>query len=125
MTFRMTSEHLYWWPVSVKVPRTERDKAGKYDTMTLKLQFSAIGSDEAEALRKEIAALPEDEQAERQHDHMKKVIRDWAEVVDDDNAPIPFSMDVFMQAMQRSWFRLGVYQAYSDSISGEGARAKN
>lgn len=125
MTFRLTSEHLYWWPVEIRVPRTELNKAGKLDVMTLKLQFEAIDSDEAEALRAEIADLPASERDAREHAHLERVVRDWAEVVDDDNNAVPFSMVVFRQAMQRSWFRIGVYKAYVTSISGDGARTKN
>jgi len=127
MTFKMSATHRYWWPVQVKQPVADADpkKAGRVETMTLKLLFEAIDQDVAKALDAELAALPKEERESRQHEHIEQVTKDWADVVDDDNQPIPFSLDRFRQAMQRSWFRLAVYKAYAASIAGEEARLKN
>lgn len=127
MTFKVTSTHRYWWPVQVKQPMADADpkKAGRLETLTLKLLFAAIDQDEAKSLDAELAALPKEEREARQHEHIETVTKDWADVVDDQNQAVPFSMEIFRQAMQRSWFRLAVYKAYAASIAGEEARLKN
>lgn len=125
MTFRMTAEHLYWWPVEIRVPSADAEKAGELELMTMKLQFAAIDRDEANKLSAEIAALPEKERETREHAHLERVARNWADVIDDDSNPVPFSMATLRQAMQRSWFRIGVYKAYVASINGDEARTKN
>jgi hypothetical protein len=123
--FRLTTAHLYWWPVEVKVPTSDPNRAGAIDAMTMKLRFRAIGQDEAQRIDMEIAQLPAEERIARQHEHLERVTVDWADVLDDHGEAVPFSDAVFHQAMQMTWFRLAVYEAYAKSLRGEEARLKN
>lgn len=125
MKFKMTAEHLYWWPVEVQQPSTDPKKAGQLETMAMNILFAAIDRDEAKAADEEIAKLPVAERAAREFEHLEKAIRGWDEVEDEDGHPVPFSLETFRQAMQRTWFRIAVYKAYAASLAGDEARRKN
>jgi hypothetical protein len=122
--FTLAKEHLYWWPVEIKMP--DPAKPGKFHTQKFQMQFRAQPTDEARELTREIEGLPAEQQAEREHAHLICVCRDWNEdVVDEDNKPIAFSEDRLRQALQFAWFRMGLYTAYRDSIVGDEARKGN
>ena len=124
--FKLTTEHLYWWPVTVFLPNPDAKRAGEVISQSFKMQFLSMSLDDARAMAAEIAALPAEERDRRQHEELERVSRDWNEdVVDDDNLPIPFSLEKLRAAMQAPWFRIGLYQAYVKSLSGEAARKGN
>lgn len=129
MTFKITSTHRYWWPVKVRQPIVEtgdpKKSGGRFETVELKLLLEAMGEDEVKAIDAALASLPPAERIERQHEQLERVVKDWTDVVDEDNQPVPFSQEAFRQAMQRTWFRLGVYKAWGESLIGEAARQKN
>jgi len=119
MTFKLTAEPFrYWWPVEVKVPSAQDVKdAGKVETQALKVLLEPLGQDEAKELDRELAELPEQERNERQHDHIERVVKGWDNVVGEDGGAVPFSLQAFRQAMQRSWFRMAIYKAYTASLA--------
>lgn len=120
----MTTEYLYWWPVEVKIP--DQNRAGHFETQKFKMRFLAMPSDEGDAMRKEIAALPEEEQEERQDELLMRVCRDWDEdVVDERGQPVPFSKEALQQALRFPWNRIGIYGAYARSLTGQEARRGN
>ena len=127
MTFKLSSTRLYWWTVKVKQPIDDPDpkKGGKIETVELKVQFEALAQDDARAHAVEIRDLPKDERDKREHDLIERAVRNWEGVVDDDNQPVPFSLEAFRRAMQFSWFRLAIYEAWIASSAGEEARRKN
>lgn len=126
MKFKVTSEHVYWWPVECSVPDPDPKKAGKFQKQSFKMQFRAMPKDEAERLLNEIAALPAAERQAREHDLLMKVCLNWDEsVVGEDDQPLEFSAAVLQQLAGLSWFRLGVYRAYNQSLTGEEARLGN
>ena len=122
--FILAKEHLYWWPVEIKLP--DPNRAGHFQTQKFQMLFLAMPTDEARALTKEIEALPADQQADREHEHLIRVCRNWNEdVVGEDKKPVPFSEDGLRQALQFPWFRQGLYTAYLNSLRGEEARKGN
>ncbi|MBE0695073.1 MAG: hypothetical protein IH590_18500 [Aquamicrobium sp.] len=124
MKFVLTSEHVYWWPVKVRLPDPDPKRAGKIVEQEFMMQFAAISSDEARAVMEEIAALPEAERAEREHDLMLRVARDWSGVYAQDGE-VAFSPDVLKSMLGIGFYRLAIYRAYNDSMTGEAARKGN
>jgi hypothetical protein len=124
--FRMVTKRLYWWPVNVRFPDPDAKKAGEVLVQTFRAQFEEIGRDEAQRLQDEIAALPPAEQDARQLDLLTRVIRGWDEdVVDETEQPIPFAIEELKAALQSGYFRIAVYRAYLESLTGEAARKGN
>ena len=56
---------------------------------------------------------------------VKRVVRNWDGVVDDDGKPVPFTPEALEQALQHAWFRAGINKALSESQNGEEARQGN
>lgn len=124
MKFVLTREHLYPWPVVISVPDPEN--AGAVIEQKFTMVFRAMPLDESQKLDEEIAALPPEQQATRQDDLLRAVARDWDDqVVREDGTPVPFSIEALTLAMQHSWFRIGVYQAYRESLRGRAAAQGN
>lgn len=119
MTFKMTKEHLYWWPVEVKVPATEHNRAGTFQVMELKMLFVATRKEEASSSSVDGDAPTSDTP------EIEKFVRDWDDVIDDDGKPVPFTDKNFRLAMGTVWFRSAVYRAYTASLVGDEARTKN
>lgn len=124
MKFKLSDEHLYWWPVEVKKP--DPDKAGKLKVEKLEMLFAAVPEDEAKKQQEEFAKLNTDVEREaHQRKILKLVCRDWRDVVGDDDEAIPFSQSVFDQFMQLPWHRTALYRAYGQSLTGDEARLGN
>lgn len=124
MKFALIDTYRYWWPVTVSPP--DPVNPGKFLTQTMKIEFEAENRDEALARMEKIAALPAEEQADHEFDELRRIVKNWDEVVGADNlTPIAFTAEVFDKAIQHSWFRIGVYRGYAESLSGDQARLKN
>ncbi|HEV7345781.1 MAG TPA: hypothetical protein VGN60_09155 [Devosia sp.] len=124
MKFVLTREHHYPWPVTVTLP--DPAQPGNVIEQKFNMTFRALPLDEAEALDAEIAALPTEQAAARQHDLLLKVAQGWDDqVVDDEGKAVPFSGETLQLAMQHSWFRIGVYSAYRRSLQGRAAEQGN
>jgi hypothetical protein len=124
MKFRLTTEHVYPWPVVCEVP--DPDDAGNIVEQKFTVTFRAMPKSEGEALEEEIAALPPKQQSARQDDVLRRVVIGWnGDVIGDDKKAIPFSAEALEQAMQFSWFRIGCYRAYRQSLQGEAAKKGN
>ncbi|WP_292458217.1 hypothetical protein [Mesorhizobium sp.] len=122
MKFKIVDTHVYWWPVEVVSPDPE--KPGKTVTQSFTMQFQAISSDEGEAMLKEIAALPVEEQKKRQHEELIRVCKNWRDVTDD-SGDVPFTEEALKACLQFSWFSRGLYKAYSRSLAPDEARKGN
>ncbi len=126
MKFVAVKEHRYWWPIRVKVPNPEPRAAGTFLDQSFKAQFVSIPKDEAMALEREIRVLPETERAGREHALLERVLVGWDDnIVDEEGKPVPFSIEQFRELMQSSWFRIGAYQGWNESVVGEEARRGN
>lgn len=114
--FVLTSTHRFWWPVTVMSP--DPVLTGQLVKQEFEIRFEAMPQDEAIKLQAELAALPPEEYLPRQHEQLLRVVKDWREVNDESGDAVPFSEDAFRQALQHSWFRTGVWQAYYDGLNG-------
>lgn len=122
--FVLTATHLFWWPATALAPDPET--AGKFREHQFKLQFEALGLDEAQAMDEAFHALnSEKDRQKHQHDLLYRVVKGWSEVVDVEKAPVPFSAGALEQAIQLAWFRTAAYRAYAEAMSGEKARLGN
>ena len=127
MTFKLSATRLYWWTVKVRQPIDNPDpkRGAKIETVELKVQFEAISQDDGNAHAAELRGLPREEREKREHELIERAVKNWEGVVDDENQPVPFSLEAFRKAMQFSWFRIGIYEAWVASTAGEEARRKN
>lgn len=126
MQFVLTKEHVYSWPVTINPP--DPQYPGQVLEQKFNMSFRYMPLDQAEALDAEIEALPPKQQAVRQHDLLRRVCIGWDNNVVDDAKPpqpIPFSAEMLEAAITLSWWRVGVYTAYRQSISGRAAQLGN
>lgn len=124
MKFVLTKEHVYPWPVTVNPPDPERP--GELLEQKFVMTFRAMPRDEADAFDAQIDALPDAEKLKHQDDLLRSVAKGWDEnVVGEDKKPIPFSPEMLEQAMLHSWFKIGCYRAYRESLRGQAAAKGN
>ena len=125
MKFALTTDYRYPWPVTIRKP--DPKKPGKAIEQTFEMTFRQLPDAEA----KEIdaigaAAKTPAELNAHEHDLLRRVCVGWNDdVVDTDGEPVPFSAELFEQALQDVYFRIGVYQAYRASIALDGGRLGN
>ncbi|MHB2265808.1 hypothetical protein [Aliihoeflea sp. PC F10.4] len=123
MKFKLADTHTYWWPIKVKMP--DPDQAGKVLEFEFSMQFESVPLDQARAEDKAIAELAPAEQTGMRLDQMMKRCRGWRDVVGDDGGDIPFNETNLSRAMQSSWFRMGVFRAFDESLVPGEARRGN
>ncbi|RVA07638.1 hypothetical protein EN932_27070 [Mesorhizobium sp. M7A.F.Ca.US.002.01.1.1] len=123
MKFKIVDAHVFWWPVEVVCP--DPDKPGKTVTQSFTMQFQAMPADEADAMMKEINALPPEEQKNRQHEELLRVCKNWRDVTDEKGEQVPFSEETLKACLQYSWFNRGLYKAYMRSLAPDEARKGN
>ena len=117
MKFVLVEKHLYWWPVTVRVP--DPDQPGKFAEQELQVQFEARRQEEAVALQEAYARLSTPrERAEAEIAELRAICQGWDGVVDGNGNPVPFSEETFARALDQSWFRAGVWTAYHQSVFG-------
>lgn len=111
----------YWWPVAVNIPHP--DNPGEILRQDLEMLFEAEEQDAAVRRQEEYAALTTNaDRVEAEKLHLLEVCRNWRGVVDKDRSPVPFNEENLRRALQRSWFRIGVYAAQTESLNGKAAR---
>lgn len=114
----------YWWPVVVRVPDPENP--GKFLNQTLEMEFELQDRDEIIKQEKILSELY-DPQARVDHEkeQLRKVCKNWRSSKDRSKQPAPFTEENFNRAIQKTWFRIGVYEALRQSQMGEEARLGN
>jgi hypothetical protein len=126
MKFVVTTSRKYWWPVKVRLPAQDERRAGNVEEFTFKAQFEAINTDEAKAIRDEIAALPEEERDARKNDLLLRVVVGWNDdIVGEDKKPIPFDRDTLVEIIKDPWVLMAFWVAWSESMTGDSARRGN
>ena len=123
MKFRLIDTYCFWWPVTVRLP--DPDHAGGVVEQIFEARFQAVSRERAQELGAAFEALGT--QAEREaheFDMAQEFMIDWRQVEGAGGADVPFSRQEFLRALEYPWFRLAVYSAYTQAMSGE-ARAKN
>lgn len=122
MNFVLMDHYRFWWPATVRVPDPERIGQTIDQTFEIMIQpesqDAAIAADEAVDVLETIR-----ERADHDRDRLSRLVLDWRGVVDDAGRPVPFSADTFAAALQVSWFRVAIWTAYREALSG--ARAGN
>lgn len=124
MKFKLVDTYRYWWPVIVRIP--DEHNAGKMVEQQLKVLLEPQPREQAVAAAETYSKLKTARaQADHEHDQLIAVVKNWDEAEDQDKNPIPFTEANFRQALQHTWFRVGVYNAYTDSLNGIEARVGN
>ena len=122
MNFILLDNYRFWWPVTVRVPDPEN--AGTVIEQTFEIllkpesQEAAISADE---LADDLLTVRK--RADHDRDRLGRIVLGWRGVVDDKGQPVPFDADTFGRALQVSWFRVAIWVAYREALSG--ARAGN
>lgn len=124
MKFKLVDRYAYWWPVVVAVPDPENP--GKVIEQMFEARFEAQTEEEQRKQQEAYERLMTDNDRSR-HEHaaLYAVTKDWRGVASEGGGDEPFTPAAFERAMQHSWFRLGMYKAYRDSIYGNAARLGN
>jgi hypothetical protein len=118
MKFVLAPSMTYWWPVVVRIPDPE--KAGSIIEQKLKVQFEPEEQDAALEQAEIYAGLASPkERAAHERRQLVNVVRGWDDVIDGDKKPVPFTEENFRAALQKKWFRDGLYRGYSESLNGE------
>lgn len=124
MKFVLSEKPRYWWPVVVRRP--DPNNAGKIVEEKLKVLFEPQNRDEAIATQEARLQLQTPQEiAAHEHQQLLDIVKSWDEVEDADKNPIPFTPENYLWALQQSWFRTGIFQAYADSLNGVEARLGN
>ena len=124
MNFVLSDSCQYFWPVTVTMPDPE--KPGEFMDQTFKMLFEPEGSEAAEERQKAYdAAKTVAEYAAAEKNHLCAICKGWSDIVDDKGISVPFTAETFNTALQRVWFRRGVFTSYRESLSGEKARLGN
>lgn len=124
MKFVLAPSNTYWWPVIVRVPDPEAP--GKLAEQTMKMQFEPRDQDAERAEYDRIQAITDvAEQLREERASLMAVCKGWDDVTTPDGSPLPFNQTNLDTALQQPWFRLAVWTAYHQSISGQEARLGN
>ena len=124
MKFTLSKTIRYWWPVTVSIP--DPANPGKCIKQTLKVLFEPKNQDAAISAYKHLEEIPDvHDRLVAERDMLAGVVKDWADVVDDDQTPMPFSQEALNAALQQGWFRTGLNRALTESLTGEEARLGN
>lgn len=122
MKFKLVDKYRYSWPVIVNIPDPENP--GKVIKQQFQVEFEPEDIETETARIEEIAAMPAKEQQKHEHDGLRRIIKNWSDVEDDDGSVI-FSPEALDRALRWNWFRIGVYRAFAESLSGGAARLGN
>lgn len=124
--FVVTEQHLYWWPVKVRMPNPDPRRAGDVQEFAFKVQFEAIGTEEADQIFAEGNALPADERARHQHDLLVRVTKGWNEdIIDEEKQPVEFTEGTLRKLLDMGWFAAALWRAWGESMRSEGGRKGN
>lgn len=127
MKFVLATTSRYWWPVVVRRPDPDLERAGQIIEERFRALLEPPPQDEALDIQARIAAMRDPiQRAREERDALAAVCKGWdSDVTDASGAPVPFSAPALQAALQQVWFRTGLYQAYAESLSGEAARLGN
>lgn len=107
-----------WWPVTVKWPNSS--KPGDTVDMTFKVQFEVLPQSEGRAIDEALTEAEMKGDTSQRNTLMLRVVKNWDEdVVDEDGKPIPFSRDALEAALEFSWVRIGLNQAWTAFVNGD------
>lgn len=124
MKFVLSKSHLYWWPVTVRIPDPENP--GKIVEQVLRVQFEPRSRDQLLEAQEAAAKLTNlRDIIAHEISEARAVVRNWDEVIGEDGQLVPFTHENLELALQQPWFRKGVQVALAESMNGEEARRGN
>jgi hypothetical protein len=124
MKFVLGKKRLYWWPVTVALPDEKRP--GKIVHHTFEAELELLDRKEYEAFNNETnEAKSQEERGDVDVRFIKRIVRDWRGIVDDDDQEIGFTDNSLAEALQSNAVRAGILRAILESANGEEARVKN
>lgn len=139
MTFKLSCELTFPWPVKVIEP--DPDNAGQKIEHQFTAVFALLDPDEEKAsldARLEIlkrAANPDAKAKElraiqaalEKHDReaLQHILRGWSDLEDEAGKPIPFNVSTFAAVYKHARVRNGFLRAYREAVIEEGARLGN
>lgn len=124
MKFTLIENPTFWWPVTVRIPDPE--VPGKTISQDLRVQFAPKTRDEEIALQESFAALTsERDRADAEIANWLDIVKGWDGVVDGNGNPVSFSAEALRAALQRSWFRVGLGEAFAAAAFGLEAKRGN
>ncbi|PTV94018.1 hypothetical protein C8J27_11069 [Rhodobacter aestuarii] len=122
--FVMVSKHLYWWPVTVRMP--DPDNAGQFLEQSFEMQFEAQPREAVLAHKEHYDTLTTDrERIAADKEQMRAVCRSWRGVIDEEGADVPFAQALLDDAVGLPWFRTGVMRAIAEASFGQEAKTGN
>lgn len=122
--FVMTEKHLYWWPVTVRVP--DPDNAGTFVEQSFEMQFEAQPREVLLACQERHAAATTDrERIEADTEQMRMCCRSWRGIVDERGADVPFSAERLDALVGLSWGRAAIMTALAEANFGQEAKRGN
>ncbi|WP_319414417.1 hypothetical protein [uncultured Cohaesibacter sp.] len=120
MKFKLTDTDQYWWPVTVRVPDPEN--AGKILEQEFEMLFEPEDQDTSiNEAEKYVSLTTQRERVNHERDQLLRVCKNWRGLDGD----LPFTEKAFRKALNKSWVRIAIYQAYAQSLNGEAARLGN
>lgn len=112
--FKLKKTNTFSWPVRIKVPQD----GGTFGVSEIALQFEQLPQ---EAFNDLVKAADMDFNAEL----LRKTVRGWEKVCEEDGTPIPFSDEALEQLLSIPWARNAAAEAYMEAVSGNRAKRKN
>lgn len=136
--FKLVKTLTAWWPVKVYEPDPENP--GKFVSFEFQAEFEILDREEVgknEAARAAVFAefegatgdnrLRELQQKldDLQTREFLRVMRNWRGVVDDNDQPLTFTEQAFLEALKRNHVREAISVAYAEAIDTGKARQGN
>lgn len=124
MTFKLALSEKFWAPVNAEV----QGENGERKPIKFKVQFKRLSTDEIGAFGTRLQRAFEDARdanegaTQRVVDMLMEVMTDWAEIIDEQNAPVPFSKEALQVAAQMG-LHAAILHAFRASMPG--VREKN
>jgi hypothetical protein len=118
MKFQPTKQYLFPWPIKIVLPSP--DVAGETVVEEFIGRFRLVQDEEAKALQTSILeAKSADEFVSATKAQIRALLVGWDEttVLDDDNRPTRFGMEVLETYMHSAQFRDGVLNSYSEALA--------
>lgn len=123
MTFVLAEQYTFNWPVKIILP----DTTGKQVTRTFTGHFKLMEADEFNSkTRARFDAISDDVDRATaiRTELVMDVMTGWEGVVDEDNNPVPFSLDTLKHACRYGPIAQAIFEAYKEALTPAGEKAR-
>lgn len=136
--FKMVKTLTTWWPVKVYEP--DPIKPGTFAEFSFEVEFEILDREELKKnqdARNAVLETAETDTSAKKLEEIQaaldameikafqRVVRNWRQVVDDNDQPLPFTNENFLEALKRDHIREGINVAYAEAIDSGKARLGN